>query len=61
MHARAALTDEDIAGLDGLARVNLDTPALARTVAAIARRTLSFFVRHAVSPWDERPSGPQFN
>src|ERR1700685_800457 len=50
MHAGAALTDENIAGLDGLARVNLDTPALARTVAAIARRTLAFFVRHAVSP-----------
>src|SRR6202167_5606090 len=61
MHARAELADDDIAGLDGLARVNLDTPALARTVAAIARRTLAFFVRHAVSPWMKRPSGPQFN
>src|SRR5580692_5930749 len=50
MHASAALADEDIAGLDGLARVNLDTTALPRTVAAIARRTLAFFVRHAVSP-----------
>jgi hypothetical protein len=51
MHARAALADEDIAGPDGLARVNLDTTALARTITAIARRTLAFFVSHAVSPW----------
>src|SRR5580692_11174664 len=50
MHPGAALADEDVAGLDGLSRVNLDTTALARTVAAIARRTLAFFVRHAVSP-----------
>ena len=51
MHARAALADEDIAGLDGLSRVNLDTTALARTIAAIARGALSFFVRHGMSPW----------
>src|SRR5581483_12428625 len=46
MDARAELADEDIPGFDGLSVVNLDTAMLSRTVAAVARRTLSFFVRH---------------
>src|SRR3984957_21123411 len=46
MNARAALAYEDVASAHGLASVDLDTAALSRAVPPIARRSLSFFMRH---------------
>jgi hypothetical protein len=46
MNPRADLADQDIAGANGLAGVDLDAAALSRTVAAVARRALSFLMRH---------------
>jgi hypothetical protein len=44
------LSNENISGLHGLTSVDLDASTLAWTVAAVARRALSFFVRHGWSP-----------
>src|SRR5580700_7872006 len=46
MYPGAALADQDVAGPDLLSGVNLDSPALAWAVPAVARRALSLFVRH---------------
>src|SRR5579863_2501896 len=46
MDPGAALADQDIAGPDLLAGVNLDSPPLAWAVPAVARRALSFLMRH---------------
>src|SRR5947209_17610521 len=50
VHPGAHLADEDVAGNDGLAADNLDAPVLPRGVAPVARRTLTFFVRHGDRP-----------
>src|SRR5690606_32660291 len=42
----AALTDDDVAGLDGLATVHLDAEVLRVGVAAVARGTYALFVCH---------------
>src|ERR1700691_702054 len=50
MDPRAALAHQNIAGPHRLPGVNLDSTALPRTVASVARRTLSLLMRHGCSP-----------
>src|SRR5215469_3649378 len=50
MDPRAALPHQDITGFHRLAVVYLDSATLSGTVAAVARRALSFFMRHGLSP-----------
>ena len=47
---RAALADEDLAGLDLLGAVDLHAAVLAGGVAPVARGALSFFVSHLSAP-----------
>ena len=49
LELRAALADDDRAGLGGLASVELDTAELGAGVATVFGRTLSFFVGHNVT------------
>src|SRR5579872_475628 len=46
MNPGADLANQDVAGANGLAGVNLDAAMLSRAVAAVARRALSFLMRH---------------
>src|SRR5690606_2427822 len=46
----AALTHDDVAGLDGLAAEQLHAKAFTFGVAAVAGRTASFFVCHESNP-----------
>src|SRR5262245_9468618 len=50
MEAGAALADDDAAGSDRLAAVDLDAETLAMRIAAVANRTLTFFMCHGGNP-----------
>src|SRR5690606_41341709 len=48
MELGAALADDDVAGLDGLAAVDLHTQVLRVGIAAVAGRAYAFFLCHDV-------------
>src|SRR5205807_7822190 len=52
VHAGADLTHEDVPRHHGLASEDLDAPVLSRRVAPVARRALTFLVRHVFDPFD---------
>src|SRR6516164_6620777 len=58
VHARAHLSDQDVAGPGLLACEHLDAPSLPLAVAAVAAAALSLLVGHAATPRRSRSRAP---